>query len=55
MCFTQYIEFNFETSVESKCQACMYLFYSTINCNRMHFKMGIIEFEGDSSLLASPF
>lgn len=29
--------------------------YSTIDCNKMPFKMGIIQFEGDSSLWASPF
>lgn len=33
----------------------LYIFYFTINCNRVHFKMEIAEFEGDSSVLASPF
>lgn len=31
------------------------LSYSTTDCNRMPFKMGIIQFEGDSSLWDSAF
>lgn len=44
--------FNFETTI---LMSELYIFYFTINCNRVHFKMGIAEFEGDSSILASPF
>lgn len=51
MCFI-YIAFNFETAI---LMSELYIFYFTINCNRVHFKIGIAEFEGDSSILASPF
>lgn len=33
----------------------LHIFYFTINCNRVHFKMATAEFEGDSSVLASSF